>query len=213
MADPEVPEEDVLVELSGPKRAPVDVDIDQLTLPSYLLGFATKVLRDIKLKAGLYDGVNVKLYKVTGTTRCKDCIDSLTGSVIFTQCATCGGTGYASGYSLQGKYIAYFNLNAREDLETPAGNTDNSGGSRDSVIFPGMPLLKDTDLLYLIDTGEIYCVEDQEPQVTSMQGYVILQSVMCARITPGRKEYAIIKALIDAEPEVVPDPLVPPEGG
>lgn len=182
-----------MTDLYGPKRPEVDVDIDQLTLPSHLTGIAAKILRDVKLKAGLYDGVDSSLYRVEQTaTRCPNCIDAMTGAQLFTHCTVCDGTGYTGGYAKVGDFKIYIQIGPREVLETQSGNTDNSGGRKDAIIFFGMPLLKDSDLLLLVDTGEIYKVEDLEPQITSMQGYVILQTVACSRLTPGCKEYSLI---------------------
>lgn len=175
----------------GPERPEPQTDFTDFRQPDYLSGYANKIIHDLEKVARVVDGRYTKIFTLGKESRCPDCTDSITGARVFTNCSTCDGTGYTQGYISYGFYWVRVDFNPVEKISSAQGNIENRGG-RDQLQVIAAPLLEDKDLVVFYNTKEVYKVVDRLAQVGAMNGFVILQTIGCLRLSEGSPEYLVI---------------------
>jgi DnaJ-class molecular chaperone len=176
----------------GPTKPVESPDFDQLATPTHLIGYAEKILLDLEKVARIYHGVNARIFTLDEAgTRCSACTDSFTGKVVLSNCATCGGTGFISGYTYQGKFKVLPQFSAKSKTSTQMGDSEGNR-RRDLFIVLRGPQLQDQDLIVTEETKRVYKIVDDEPQITAIGGKIILQTVGCAPLTKGAPEYSVV---------------------
>lgn len=160
---------------------------------SYLTGYANKVALDLEKMFRLYTGVYVRLFNLERTgTRCTVCTDAFTGAVLQTNCETCRGTGFETNYVSLGDFWSWVYIPPYINATDELGNTDNEGAKKTSFVLVKAPLLQDSSLIATIDTKYLYEIIDDQPEITAVNGIVIMQTVPASRITPGSSLYNLI---------------------
>lgn len=182
-----------MVDYYGPGRPDEDPNFDQFTTPSYLTGYAAKIRKDLKKMARMYNGRRIRIFQVhESNTRCPDCTDALTGQVVDSDCATCGGTGYSTGYErVPGDFFTYGKIPPVSTQETRQGNVERAAGQVNFSVIDA-PMLEQDDLIVAVDTKDVYKLVRMDPDITAMGGEVITQTANCSLLTRGRPEYRVI---------------------
>jgi hypothetical protein len=171
---------------------PVDLpDHNQFQTPAHLQGYVNKVKADLLRTLRVYNGKHMSVFTLDESeTRCPECTDAFTGQVVLSDCATCGGTGYTSGYTHVGVHQIFSQLGPKVKTSTQMG--DSEGQRRDTFILVDVPLLQDQDLLVARDTRRVYKIVDQEPQIVAIGGVVVMQVVSAAPLSKPAPEYSVV---------------------
>ncbi len=173
--------------------------------PTYLTGYAKKMVWELEKVARLYNGKKVHVFRPDDSEeRCPECTDQITGEQVFSSCDTCDGSGKKMGYKKISVHWAYLDVAQEHRVATGIGTTDNPGGIRHQLVFVGEPLLKDEDLIITEDTKKVYKIIEIAPQLVAMAGSVVTQLGQISRITPGQIEYNLI--------DWVAEKLIPGDG-
>jgi DnaJ-class molecular chaperone len=178
--------------MAGPIPPHDSPDFDLINTPHYLTGYAAKIKADIKRVVDLYNGVAVKVFTLDESgTRCPDCVDTFTGQVMYSNCATCGGTGFVLGYTYICETKAMVQFSPKIKTDTEMGSSEGSG-RRDTFILVDVPLLEDQDLVVTVDTRRVYKIVDSEPHIVAVGGEIIYQMASCAPLSKGAPEYGVV---------------------
>lgn len=169
---------------------------EDFSTPTYLTGYASKIIHDLEKVARLYNGKKVALYRSSGEDRCPDCTDSITGQKVFSGCKTCNGSGTLLGYTKLSEQWCYLDLTSEYNVESETGSTDNPGGVRQQLIFIGPPQLRHGDLFVTQDTKNIFKIIVVEPQLVAMAGSIVSQMTQVSKLTPGQIENELIKPYV-----------------
>ena len=173
--------------------------------PTYLTGYAKKMVWELEKVARLYNGKKVHVFRPDDSEeRCPECTDMITGEQVFSGCDTCDGSGKKMGYKKISVHWAYLDVAQEHRVATGIGTTDNPGGIRHQLVFVGEPLLRDEDLIITEDTKKVYKIIEIAPQLVAMAGSVVTQLGQISRITPGQIEYNLI--------DFVAEKLIPGDG-
>lgn len=178
----------------GPTRqpSPLPQGYTAFTNKKYLEGHAAKILDDLILMAELYNGHQILLCAVDKSRRCPKCTNLATGEKLSSNCPVCHGTGYAENWTKVGHFWCYVDFGPVYHMDTPLGNTENPGGTKQRLVILGAPIINDQSLAIFVESREIYKVYDIEPHIVAMRGDVIAQIAEMTRLTPGAPEYKLI---------------------
>lgn len=176
----------------GPSRPDHPYGHQDFTTPSYLSGYANKIIYDLEKKVRMYDGHLAKIFRPSQSDRCPTCTDTITGAIVLSSCPTCDGSGTVNGFEEIAEQWVLINFGPKKDLETEFGNTENMNAGTDQFIIVGATMLKDQDLLITVDVKEVYKINQVEPQLVAMKGIIITQVAGCTYLTPGSLEYNLI---------------------
>lgn len=176
----------------GPSRPAPDCGYQHFTTPNALTGYSGKILKDLTKVARLYNGREVKLYRLVKGERCSRCTNLATGERLLTNCPDCKGTGYVEAWEYVNDFWTLIDFGPRYEMATRGGNTENPNGIKEQIIIFGAPLIKDQSLIIFIESREVYKLYDVEPHIIAMRGDVIAQIASCSRLTPGCEEYKLI---------------------
>ena len=176
----------------GPQSPRPDCGYHRFSNYRYLRGYAGKIKRDLIKAARMYNGREVRLYRVAQGSRCPDCTNLATGERLLSNCPRCGGTGYVDRWESCGDFWTYTDFMQRYNAATPNGNVNWTPGAREQIVIVGAPLLHDQALIIFIESREVYKIVDIEPHIVAMRGEVITQIAAAMRLSPGREEYRLI---------------------
>lgn len=178
----------------GPRAPEEEFNHTDLRTPAYLRGFARKARADLERVARLYSGKRARLFKIASRERCPECTDILTGERVRSTCSSCDGTGFVYGYEQHGDHWILMDIPPTLRMDSRFGTLEGQG-RKDGITFIGEPLLRDRDILALLDTQDLYRVNEEEPFITSVQGIVVTQTVRCSYIPSGAMEYSLLDLL------------------
>lgn len=178
--------------MAGPIPAHDSPNFDALSTAYHLTGYAEKMRADIRRIVNLYNGVRIRVFSLDESgQKCPDCVDAFTGQVMYSNCTTCGGTGYVVGYSYVCDTNAMVQFSPKIKTETEMGSAEGNG-RRDTFILVDVPLLEDQDLLVTVDTRRVYKIVDREPDIVAVGGEIIYQMAACSPLSKGSPEYKVI---------------------
>lgn len=176
----------------GPSRPEAEQSYAAFHTPVYLRGYSRKILHDLIKVARLYAGRRLRLFRPGEGSRCSRCTNTLTGEVLDSRCPECGGTGRVGSWAPLGDFWSFIDFGPTWRLGTESGNADNPGGVKDQFIVLGAPLLRDQDLLAVLETREVFKIWDAEPHIVALRGDVVAQIAACSRLGRGNAEYRLV---------------------
>lgn len=160
---------------------------------NYLTGYANKIAADLEKMFRLYTGTYVRVFNLNRTgDRCAVCTDEFTGAVLQTNCPTCRGTGFTVNYYSLGDFWSWVTIPPYVDTTDELGNTDNQGSKKTTFVLVKAPLIKDSAIIATIDTKDLYEIVDDQPEITAVNGIVVMQTIPASKITPGNSLYSLI---------------------
>jgi hypothetical protein len=78
-------------------------------------------------------------------------------------------------------------LNTTDEL----GNTDNQNSRKLNFYVVDAPIIKDSALIYTVDTQYLYEIVDEQPEIVAINGEIIMQIIQASRVTPGSSIYNV----------------------
>lgn len=165
----------------------------------YVQKYAEAIRQDLGIYFELLVGKPVSIWRINKDgNRCNTCTDPVTGAVLMTACPSCGGIGYTPPFIHVIDTNAILQYNPKQ---TSAAYTGNSEVATDQLVIIGNNIIDDRDLVYMYDTGDIYLVDTQQPDITALMGEVITQIAIVSRMPEGDKRYHILTKLIKDKKE------------
>lgn len=175
----------------GPERPNPGPGYAAFHTPVYVRGYSRKILHDLTKVARLYAGREIRLFRPGGGERCARCTNAITGEVLDSRCPECNGTGRVASWARLGDFWSLVDFGPTFRLAADSGNASNPGGVKDQFVVLGAPLLRDQDLLAVLQTREIFKIWDAEPHIVALAGDVISQIAACSRLDAGSAEYRL----------------------
>ena len=140
----------------------------------------------------LYTGTYVTVYNLNRSgNRCPICTEEFTGAVLQTNCTTCNGTGFETNYVPVGNYWAWVTITPYLNTTDELGNTDNQNSRKLNFYVVDAPIIKDSALIYTVDTQYLYEIVDEQPEIVAINGEIIMQIIQASRVTPGSSIYNV----------------------
>lgn len=164
--------------------------VSRFSTPIHLHRFANKILLDMEKRARVYQGKSMRMLRPDGEDRCTNCTNDITGAIVLHDCPICYGTGKLNSYKELGAYLIFLDVMAHELFPTEMGSV--TGNKGDYFVLVGAPEALQNDLLIMVDTKDVYRVQDQEPMFIAMQGHVVAQIINPKRLAYGAIEYRLV---------------------
>lgn len=181
--------------VGNPKREQGNNPYTHYKTHPYIYKYAEAIRRDLSTYFELLVGKPISIWRINKEgNRCTVCTDPVTGAVLRTNCPQCGGVGYTPPYIHVIDTSAILQYNPKQ---TNANYTGNTEVATDQLVIIGDNIIDDRDIVYMYDTGDIYLVDTQQPDITALMGEVITQIAVVSRLPVGDNRYPLITKLIE----------------
>lgn len=165
----------------------------------YVQRYANAIRQDLERYFQLLVGKPISIWRINKEgKRCMVCTDPVTGAVLRSTCPNCGGLGYTPPYIHSQDTLAILQYNPKQ---TTSNYTGNAEVATDQLVILGNNLIDDRDIIYMYDTGDIYLVDTQQPDITALMGEVITQIAIVSRLPMEDNRYPVVLKLITDKKE------------
>lgn len=185
--------------IGNPSRTEDNAPYTTYKTHPYITKYAEAIRQDLGLYFELLVGKPASIWRINKEgKRCDICTDPITGATLKTHCPECGGVGYLPPYIHVIDTNVILQYNAKQTLANYTGNMEVA---TDQLIILGNDLIDDRDIVYMLDTGDLYLIDSQQPDITALMGEVITQIATVSRLPAGDFRYPVIEKLINNKNE------------
>lgn len=157
-------------------------------LPPVQRGLRRKLRYEESLLWKAYSGVRLAVVKRKHWgTRCNECWDATTNSVLKEHCLTCYGTSFVGGY--WNPVLVYGRIHPPHNVTAQTTQRDKNESSQHLITLLDVPSLQDGDLIVELDLNRRHLVRRQTQ--TELKRHSVHQQVTTALLEHGSVEYAL----------------------